>query len=122
MKHPVIFILFVLIISNCFSQSNEVIHLWPGKVPGEDSLKHPARLYHDTSRRVVRITDITDPVITVYLPKSKQNTNAGIIVCPGGGYKYLAINIEGEEVAKWLNEGIPVITEVQKMLPKNLVL
>lgn len=104
MKHPVIFILFVLIISNCFSQSNEIIHLWPGKVPGEDSLKHSARLYHDTSRGVVRITDITDPIITVYLPKSKQNTNAGIIVCPGGGYKYLAINIEGEEVAKWLNE------------------
>ncbi|MEO5782674.1 MAG: alpha/beta hydrolase [Ginsengibacter sp.] len=104
MKHTVIFIVFILTIPNCFSQSNEVIHLWPGKVPDEDSLKHPARLYHDTSRGVVRITDITDPIITVYLPKSKQNTNAGIIVCPGGGYKYLAINIEGEEVAAWLNQ------------------
>jgi acetyl esterase/lipase len=40
----------------------------------------------------------------VYLPNDKQKTNAGIIVCPGGGYKYLAVNIEGEEVAAWLNQ------------------
>ncbi len=72
MKHPVIIILFVLTITNCFSQSNEVIHVWAGKVPDEDSLKHPARLYHDTSRSVIRITDITDPIITVYLPNDSK--------------------------------------------------
>ncbi len=74
-------------ITNCFSQTDEVIHLWPGKVPGEDSLKHPARLYPDTSRKVIRITDITDPIITVYAPNSKQKTDAGVIICPGGGFK-----------------------------------
>lgn len=104
MRHAGIFMMLVLAVTNCFSQSNEAIHLWTGKVPGEDSLKHPARLYHDTSRAVIRITDITDPLITVYLPADEQKTNAGIIVCPGGGFKYLAINIEGEEVAKWLNQ------------------
>lgn len=91
-------------ITNGFSQTNEVIHLWPGKVPGEDSSKHSARLYPDTSRKVIRITDITDPIITVYAPNSKQKTDAGVIICPGGGFKYLAVNIEGEEIAKWLNQ------------------
>jgi acetyl esterase/lipase len=104
MKHAGILIMLVVMIANCFSQSNEVIHLWPGKVPGEDSMKNPARLYRDTSHGVIRITDITDPVITVYTPLSKQKTEAGIIVCAGGGNKYLAINMEGEEVAKWLNQ------------------
>lgn len=102
--HTGMFVLLILMITNCFSQSNEVIHLWPGKVPGEDSLKHPARMYPDTSGKVIRITDITDPIITVYVPSGKQKTDAGIIVCPGGGFKYLAVNIEGEEVAKWLNQ------------------
>jgi acetyl esterase/lipase len=104
LKQAMIFVVGACMVTNCFSQNNEVIHLWPGKVPGEDSMKHPARLYHDTSRRVIRITDITDPIITVYTPHGKHKTGAGIIVCPGGGNKYLAINIEGEEVAKWLNQ------------------
>ncbi|MGI8582868.1 MAG: hypothetical protein ACR2KX_11750 [Chitinophagaceae bacterium] len=55
-------------------------------------------MYHDTSRSVIRITDITDLIITVYLPNDNQKTNAGIIVCPGGGYKYLAVNIEGKKL------------------------
>ena len=104
MKCTRIFILLVITVTKCFSQNNEVIHLWSGKVPSEDSMKHPARLYPDTSHSVIRITDITDPVITVYTPSGKQKTNAGIIVSPGGGNKYLAINMEGEEVAKWLNQ------------------
>lgn len=104
MRLTVIFIMSFLLITNCFSQSNEVIHLWTGKVPGEDSMKHPARLYPDTSKGVIRITDINDPIITVYRPGGKQKADAGIIVCAGGGNKYLAINMEGEEVAKWLNQ------------------
>ncbi len=83
---------------NTFAQKNEVIKLWPGKVPGETEVKHPAELYSDTSRNVRRITNITDPQLTVYRPQGNSN-GAGIIVCPGGGYKILAINIEGEEVA-----------------------
>lgn len=101
------FLLCMLILGmtqNCFSQSNEVIHLWSGKVPGEDSIKHPAKLYPDTSHGVIRITEITDPIITVYKPAGTQSTDAGVIVCAGGGNKYLAINMEGEEVAKWLNQ------------------
>lgn len=104
MKHTGILVMLILITISCFAQNNEVIHLWPGQVPGEDSMKHPARLYPDTSRGVVRITDITDPVITVYTPQGKQKTDVAMIVCPGGGNKYLAINIEGEEVAAWLNQ------------------
>ncbi len=81
-----------------FAQKNEVIKLWPGKVPGENGAKHPAELSSDTSRRVKRITNITDPQMTVYRPQGTSN-GAGMIICPGGGYKILAINIEGEEVA-----------------------
>lgn len=104
MRHLVTGIILLAMTQQCFSQSSELIHLWPGKVPGEDGLKQAAKLYPDTSNGVVRLTDVTDPVITVYKPASKQNIDAGVIVCAGGGNKYLAINLEGEEVAKWLNQ------------------
>lgn len=100
MKLILLNIFCCLLALNLFAQKNEVIKLWPGKVPGETKAKHPAELYADTSRNVKRITNITDPQLTVYRPQSNSNS-AGIIVCPGGGYKILAINIEGEEVASY---------------------
>jgi hypothetical protein len=39
--------------------------------------------------------------MTVYLPKGK-NTGAAVVVFPGGGYKDLAIDLEGTEVCDWL--------------------
>ena len=75
-----------------------IIKLWPGNVPGETEAKHAAKLHSDSSRKVKRITNITDPDLTVYRPGKNAN-GAGIIICPGGGYNILAINLEGEEVA-----------------------
>jgi acetyl esterase/lipase len=98
MKLILLNILCCLITFHTFAQSTEVIKLWPGKVPGENRPKHPAELYSDTSRNVKRITNITDPQLTVFRPAGVSN-GTGIIVCPGGGYRILAINIEGEEVA-----------------------
>jgi dienelactone hydrolase len=102
MKKIFLFNLFFLITVSCFSQT-EIVKLWPAQVPGETEAKHPAQLYADSSRNVKRITNITDPVMTVYRP-SKNANGTGILICPGGGYKYLAINIEGSEIAKWFND------------------
>lgn len=85
-----------------FSQQ-QVIHLWPGKVPGEKDAKHPATITPDGSNHVQRLTDVTDPVLTVFKPAGKNNLHAGVIICPGGGYQILAIDLEGYEIAQWLN-------------------
>jgi len=39
--------------------------------------------------------------MTVYSPKGK-NTGAAVVVFPGGGYRLLAIDLEGTEVCDWL--------------------
>lgn len=39
----------------------------------------------------------------VYLPKGKTPT-AAVVICPGGGYEALAIDHEGHQYAKWLND------------------
>jgi acetyl esterase/lipase len=50
---------------------------------------------------VVRLGNVTTPTITVYSPKDK-NTGAAVVVFPGGGYRILAIDLEGTEVCDWL--------------------
>lgn len=90
----------------CFSiaySQKTAIKLWPGTVPGEISPKH-APVLRDSLQHVTRITNITDPQLIVYKPTAVSNLHTGIIVSPGGGNKYLAIDIEGYEIAQWLNK------------------
>jgi acetyl esterase/lipase len=44
----------------------------------------------------------TNAFITVYRPEKPNG--AVIVICPGGAYKFLAMNPEGHNVARWLNE------------------
>ncbi|SEM94379.1 Acetyl esterase/lipase [bacterium A37T11] len=84
------------------AQEHELIHVWPGAVPGETAPKAPHVLSADQSRNVARIGTVTDPVLQVYKPTGTINTHTGIIVCPGGGYNILASDLEGSEIASWL--------------------
>jgi len=49
------------------------------------------------------ITDVTKPSITIYRPSRERDNGTAVIICPGGGYWNLYWQLEGEEVASWLN-------------------
>ena len=49
------------------------------------------------------ITDVTRPTITIYRPTPEKDTGTAMLICPGGGYWNLYWQLEGEEVAAWLN-------------------
>ena len=48
-----------------------------------------------------RITDVSDPTITVYRPENPNGT--AVIVAPGGGYMFMSYAHEGTQVCEWLN-------------------
>src|SRR6267378_1957705 len=45
----------------------------------------------------------TKPTIAVYRPPVAKDTGAAVVVCPGGAYQILAMDLEGTEVCDWLN-------------------
>src|SRR5262249_10740859 len=49
------------------------------------------------------ITNVSKPTLTIYRPAPEKNTGTAMIICPGGGYWDLYWELEGEEVAAWLN-------------------
>ena len=49
------------------------------------------------------IRNVTRPTLTIYRPEREKNTGTAMIICPGGGYWDLYWELEGEEVAAWLN-------------------
>jgi acetyl esterase/lipase len=83
-----------------------VVDLWPGKTPGDVGIKgqetsriHQSPLVGPTKL----ITNVTKPTLTIYQPPREKNTGTAMIICPGGGYWDLYWELEGEEVAAWLN-------------------
>jgi acetyl esterase/lipase len=107
MKTLIITLACIGLFMDCYAQDSTVIHLWPGKVPDQSAAKHAAKITSDISEGIIRLTDITDPTITVFSPDPMNNSGVGVLVCPGGGYQILASNSEGYEIAHWLTkEGI----------------
>jgi acetyl esterase/lipase len=100
----ILIISFILISGFASSQQKERISVWPGKVPGEIKEKNKDVIDTAGKDNVIRITEVTDPAIEIWLPGKKKNTGAGIVVCPGGGYSRLSYNKEGTEIAQWLNK------------------
>jgi acetyl esterase/lipase len=60
--------------------------------------KTPDALTGDRSETVL---NVSRPTMTIYPPKGR-NTGAAIIVFPGGGFRVLAITLEGTEVCDWI--------------------
>ncbi|MBV7530086.1 alpha/beta hydrolase [Chitinophaga sp. sic0106] len=87
---------------NMMAQQVKNIPLWPGNVPGE-TVKSPMKTSADNSGNVIRISEVTDPFISVYPAPAGSTKDAAVIVCPGGGYSILALDLEGTEIAKWFN-------------------
>jgi acetyl esterase/lipase len=84
-------------------------NIWPDGAPGEKGGMAEER---DTTgprddliagRPVIRLGYVSVPTILVYHPPADKNTGTAVLVCPGGGYNILAMDLEGTEVCEWLN-------------------
>src|SRR5438093_9493001 len=89
-----------------------VVELWPGKAPDETSNigAEYVRMSPKLDRKQVEVTEptrmvtnVTKPTITLYRPPKDKDTGSAVLICPGGGYWNLYWELEGEEVATWLN-------------------
>lgn len=86
-----------------------VWNLWPGTPPGDTTNLAPefdrtgpdGRLV--AGRRVIRLTNVSNPTLSIYRPPSEIDTGAAVVIAPGGGYTILAYDLEGTEVAEWFN-------------------
>jgi acetyl esterase/lipase/ubiquinone/menaquinone biosynthesis C-methylase UbiE len=82
-----------------------VLDLWPGLAPGEKGDIGEEKLLppQKEAKPVARLSNVSKPTIAVYRPPKEKDTGAAVVICPGGGYHILAMDLEGTEVAEWLN-------------------
>ena len=118
MKHmtPMVsLVLFLCLAGPAFSTENlpPVVELWPDAVPDEKPGQiGPEKVVMSPKLDLTRvevtestrmITNVTKPTMTIYRPAKEKETGAAMLICPGGGYWDLYWELEGEEVATWLN-------------------
>jgi acetyl esterase/lipase len=99
-------ILALLVARAALSSDPIVIDLWPGKPPGDAGIsgEESSRIYNSSIVGPTKlITNVRKPTLTIYSPPQDKNTGTAVIICPGGGYWNLFWELEGEEVAAWLN-------------------
>jgi acetyl esterase/lipase len=97
---------FLLVGQVSGAQEPIVLPVWPGAVPGDYGTIGPERVRAPSeapTKDATWITNVKNPTIAIFRPAREKDSGTAIIVCPGGGYWNLAWDLEGEEVAAWLN-------------------
>lgn len=82
-----------------------MIALWPKGPPGgvadippESTFRAPGGAGPDTTM----LRNVSEPMLTVYPADPARAHGGAVIVCPGGGWRILAYEHEGRDMARWL--------------------
>jgi acetyl esterase/lipase len=89
-----------------------VVDVWPGKPADDLGIEGEEQFFElivDGKPRTIAgrptkwLTNVTRPTLTIFRPTDTANTGVSLLICPGGGYHKLGWDVEGVEVAEWLN-------------------
>lgn len=97
MKKISIFLL-ILLGMKCYAQDH-TLKVWPNGAPDSNGLTEPEEKFDG-----VRVRNVSEAEMYVFLPAKEKNTGAAVVICPGGGYGVLAMDHEGYDMAHWLAE------------------
>jgi acetyl esterase/lipase len=73
------------------------LKIWPTSIPDSGLITGPETVKPNT----MMVSNVSNPTMTIYSPKGK-NTGVAMVVFPGGGYRFLAMDLEGSEICEWL--------------------
>ena len=76
--------------------STATMPLWPEGVPDAKPGLGPEHVDDG------RVSNVSEPTLTVYGPAVDRPNGTAVIICPGGGYVRLSTQREGEQYAAWL--------------------
>ena len=101
MKKILIITLLILFAKCLHSYGQElVLPLYNGTIPNSVNTGQKEKT---EKKDIVLISNVQNPDIAVYLPSKRFANGQAVVICPGGGYWVLAYDLEGTEIAKYLN-------------------
>jgi acetyl esterase/lipase len=75
-------------------------------------------VHGDNSHTEVMVRDVTVPTMTVYWPHAVNPKKTAVIICPGGGFRFLSWQTEGTDLARSLAaRGIAAFVLKYRLVP-----
>jgi len=96
MKKRILLSIVFMTSLNAIAQ-NFTLKVWPDGAPDSNGITVPEEKFDG-----VRVRNVSEAEMYVFLPTTEKNTGAAVLICPGGGYAMEAMDHEGYEMAKWL--------------------
>jgi acetyl esterase/lipase len=91
------------------TQMDNILKLYQGKPPGSEDWDWQEGKNNRNSMNVMTVYNVVHPTLTVCLADPVKANGTSIIVCPGGGFHFLAVDHEGTDIANALTDnGITV--------------
>ncbi|HKI90381.1 MAG TPA: alpha/beta hydrolase [Draconibacterium sp.] len=94
-----LFVIVCVFFSISSYSQDKILKVWPNGAPDDNGMKQPEEKYNG-----VRVRNVSEAEMYVYLPERDKNTGSALVICPGGGYSIEAMDHEGYDMAKWLAE------------------
>jgi acetyl esterase/lipase len=97
-------VVMMFLSASLLSWANEptMFDLWPDDYLGEKGTSRGV-LEPSKGDNIARLAEVSIPSLTVYKASVAKAPTPAVMVCPGGGYTILAMDLEGTEIADWLN-------------------
>lgn len=97
----IVILLTVLSMANLESFAQDfVLPLYQNEIPNSKKTGQTEKI---EKKDITLISNVQTPDIAVYLPSKRFATGQAVIICPGGGYWVLAYDLEGTDIAHYLN-------------------
>ncbi len=78
---------------------DKVLKVWPNGAPNDNGITTPEEKYDG-----VRVRNVSEAEMYVYLPEKEVNTGTAVVICPGGGYVIEAMDHEGYDMAEFFKK------------------
>jgi len=86
------------------------------EAPPEEVIYRVKNLDDRGFNRVVQA--ISQPTLTVYRPEQPRADRAALVICPGGGYRYVVVDREGHMLARYFQQRGFTVAVLKYRLPK----
>lgn len=112
-------VLFSLMISQVGYGQTEVIDLWPNGIQNQYEGLSGEKI-EENQGTIIHVGEVTKPTLTIYPAQNSQGKKSkAVVICPGGGYAYLAIEKEGHVIARFLAKNGIAAVVLKYRLPND---
>jgi acetyl esterase/lipase len=116
LRSAALLILYCVFALGCGAQT---VNIWPGTAPDSEKWTYKEKVVENTPIGTV-VFNVVTPTLTAFLPEKTKATGTGVIIAPGGAFVALAMDVEANDVARWLQQrGIAAFVLKYRIMEKK---